>query len=934
VEVPTTPIRLARVATVCLTGLGLVSGWAPSRPAVLPGVQDQSSDLAACEARVRATRSFGDWLCFTEIATRSGRFDDAAAVMRGLLDEEPQDGIGWFTLALVRERQGSPDAISHYRTALAIFERIGDEPRVLWTRLAIANEAILQGLLDEAETELDTVETAMPTDPPADPYGRLLIAQGRLAYYRGDYGTAVRRLQAAGDFSQGSFDLESQRLSSLGAVHWATGRAPLAREYYLREAQLASDAGQPDREASALVNLAFLAPILGQSADEQRRLAAQALAAAEAGGNRSAAGRAHGFLARLSTGAEAVRHAEASLALLGDVPLDRPLGLRYLAEATLTTDPVRAFALVDQAIAEARRLGDAYEVARSAVARARMRWGSGPREAAIADSLAAFDAIEATRGRQPEADMRAMGFANWGVPYFELVTNLLTDAPASPRDADLELAFATVERSRARVLLETIGDSWSGLVPSPERQTEHDRTLRAIVDLQRRLTFESWADGERAEAIDRLARLEREERELRSLEARRAGDASGPTPAFASSREVRSELGEDEAFVTIFDQWALAHTTSATRVYELPGARATANTIGLFNQLVVRRDGSETAAGVRLYQALLADVLADLPAGISRLIISPDAWLQVLPFDLLRESTSAEPVGARFVTSIVPSATTWLRWRRTPSPPADMATYVAADPETGTSRTSGSTGRRLWVLGSGEPLVRLPHARREARTIASVVPEATVAVGVDATEAALKTTDLGRYGLLHFATHAVIDSERPERSAVILAPGADGEDGLMQPRDIARLDLTGRVVLLSACQSASGLVVGGEGVLGLTHAFFQAGARAVVASAWPLEDREAADLFESFYEALAQGATLADALASARRERLAAGAPAAAWAGVTIYGDGDIAPFSGSSADGRGGPAAVTTVSVGAVILLLCASAVVVFRHWRRRGFR
>ena len=129
------------------------------------------------------------------------------------------------------------------------------------------------------------------------------------------------------------------------------------------------------------------------------------------------------------------------------------------------------------------------------------------------------------------------------------------------------------------------------------------------------------------------------------------------------------------------------------------------------------------------------------------------------------------------------------------------------------------------------------------------------------------------FGLLHFAAHAVADEERPERSAVLLAPGGAAEDGLLQSREIVDLPLDGRVVVLSACRSAGGSVLRGEGVLSLARAFFQAGSPAVVGSLWPLRDDETATLFESFYRHLARGLSLGAACGTHNATRSPPGRP-------------------------------------------------------------
>jgi len=99
------------------------------------------------------------------------------------------------------------------------------------------------------------------------------------------------------------------------------------------------------------------------------------------------------------------------------------------------------------------------------------------------------------------------------------------------------------------------------------------------------------------------------------------------------------------------------------------------------------------------------------------------------------------------------------------------------------------------------------------------------------------------------------------------------------------LDLDADLVVLSACRTASGVVVRGEGVLGLTSPLLQAGARAVVASGWQVGDRAASGLMTAFYRALGRGLPAGDALREAKLAALRRGAPLHEWAAYTIIGD-------------------------------------------------
>jgi hypothetical protein len=162
---------------------------------------------------------------------------------------------------------------------------------------------------------------------------------------------------------------------------------------------------------------------------------------------------------------------------------------------------------------------------------------------------------------------------------------------------------------------------------------------------------------------------------------------------------------------------------------------------------------------------------------------------------------------------------------------------------------------------------------------------------------------------------------------VFLAPGSDTEDGWLQPREIAALDFGGRLVVLSACDSATGFLLSGEGPLSLARAFFAGGAGGVVATRWPLRDDDAAFVMERFYRALASGVGAAAALRRTRLDAIDAGLPAAAWAGLVLVGDGLQPPFPQMAA--QPSLASRSTVTLSAIAILGLA-AVVIFLRKRR----
>jgi CHAT domain-containing protein len=252
-----------------------------------------------------------------------------------------------------------------------------------------------------------------------------------------------------------------------------------------------------------------------------------------------------------------------------------------------------------------------------------------------------------------------------------------------------------------------------------------------------------------------------------------------------------------------------------------------------------------------------------------------------------------------------------------------------ADPDV--LRAEGEALTQAWRQ-TGLTLAPLPHAREEGAVAAGIgAPGSALLVGPEASEHRLEATELRRFDVLHLATHAIVDLEVPARSAVVLSPGVEGEDGLVQSREISRLDLGPAVVVLASCRSVSGLGLRGEGVVGLGRSFFEAGAHAVVGSLWPLRDDESSALLASFYRRLAEGATLSDAMSGARRDRIRAGAPPAAWSGMIVLGDGAIRPVPASVQRERL-HRRLQWLSVGAGVVLVAGTGA--WMAWRRRRAR
>ena len=163
---------------------------------------------------------------------------------------------------------------------------------------------------------------------------------------------------------------------------------------------------------------------------------------------------------------------------------------------------------------------------------------------------------------------------------------------------------------------------------------------------------------------------------------------------------------------------------------------------------------------------------------------------------------------------------------------------------------------------TGEPaaFARLPASRREAEAIAALAPAgeeiAWLALDFDAALPRVLGDRLSGFRIVHFATHGVIDAERPALSGLALSmvdAAGRPQEGFLHLHDIYNLELDADLVVLSGCRTALGKEVRGEGLIGLTRGFQYAGAPRVMASLWPVEDNATAALMERFYRALWSG---------------------------------------------------------------------------------
>ncbi len=325
--------------------------------------------------------------------------------------------------------------------------------------------------------------------------------------------------------------------------------------------------------------------------------------------------------------------------------------------------------------------------------------------------------------------------------------------------------------------------------------------------------------------------------------------------------------GEDRSFL-------FAVTPDSLRVTILPGRSVLERRIDLLHELLRSAGGAASReAGKGATESMATWLFAgvsDLLASSTHLLLIPDGPLNRIPLSVLPVADSAgdrKPLIYSKTVMRYPSATLLARLRdKSALPPNDSISILAV---------AGSRG------ASGE---ELPGALREAAALEKRFRHVTLLAKVKA-RSGLRI--FSGFDVLHFAAHTTIDDQNPWLSAIQTGPSGGRA---IRAAEIAGLDLDARLVVLSGCESASGRILNGEGVLGLSTSFLGAGVPAVVATLWPVDDRATADLMLLFYENLADGDALGVALREAQVE--IAGHPATEhpffWAGIIVLGDASI----------------------------------------------
>jgi CHAT domain-containing protein len=640
-------------------------------------------------------------------------------------------------------------------------------------------------------------------------------------------------------------------LNNIANIHAELADYRKAIELHTESLALRRQASDPDGEATSLTNLGEAYAKLGET-EKARDHFERALAILRISANRNKLVRALRGLGALSRN---------------------------------TRDFDKGLAALDEALNISREIDDQNGEASVLAELARLEFDRGNVQAALRlgeESLAAFEWL---RLRVVSPNLRASLVASARHVQelnIEILQRLHAESPASGFDA---MAFRAAERGRARSLLEVLGESGMEIRRGADtallaRERELQRLIADKADRHTQLlNGKHSAEQETASAreLDNLATaLEQAQSRIRETSPQYA---SLTQPVTLNLQEIQSkildedtvlleyQLGSEKSFlwavtsssITSFQLPPRAEIESAARrVYELLTARnlsTRGETPAARAARVRQSDESYYTAAARVSELLLGPAAAQIKG--KRLLIVAEGVLQYLPFAALPEPGKQTPlmVDHEIVTAPSASVLAVLRQETASREPAGKTLFVVADPVYSANDARVVVNAQRKPGGSSESFLRLRFSRTEAEQITNLIPAdgAVKAFDFDANRDAVLKTDLARFRNLHFATHSLVDDERPELSGIVLSlveRAGNRQDGFLRLYDVYNLRLNADLVVLSACRTALGQEIKGEGLIGLTRGFFYAGAPRVLASLWQIDDRTTAEFMRPFYEAM------------------------------------------------------------------------------------
>ena len=578
------------------------------------------------------------------------------------------------------------------------------------------------------------------------------------------------------------------------------------------------------------------------------------------------------------------------------------IGLAY----NLLGESTKALDYLGQALRRYQSIGNRGGEADMHYRIACLKRNQGDENAARTEIEETLSIVESLRAGVFNRNLRDSYFASIQTYYEFHIDLLMALHKNQPSESMDRVALDMVERARARGMLELLTESRADIRQGVD-QALLDREVLVRQQLHekeqsRMRLFSGSADSRQLETFDKeisnlVSQYDQIEAEIKAKSPRYAAVAQ-PKPLAVEQVQQRLldpdtllleyALGEDRSFL-----WAVTQTSvhsyelpkrsdidgAFRKFYEILTARQTKRNEGQGQYLrrVQEADATYERNAALLSQILLGPVSHLL--GTKRLLVVPDGSLAYLSFAALPNPTSSEKqLVASNEIIYLPSASTLavLREQVERRPAAEKTLAVLADPvfdkhddrlrraslvstktnhKTANAEATEQALRDAGLLEEGVPLARLPFSRQEADWISALMPSSNTlkAVGFNANLRTATSLELSRYRIVHFATHGLINAKHPYLSGLLLSlvdEHGTPQDGFLSLSQIYNLNLPADLVVLSACQTAMGKEVKGEGIIGLTRAFMYAGTPRVLASLWKVDDAATAELVKLFYTAM------------------------------------------------------------------------------------
>ncbi|MCI0617059.1 CHAT domain-containing protein, partial [bacterium] len=494
---------------------------------------------------------------------------------------------------------------------------------------------------------------------------------------------------------------------------------------------------------------------------------------------------------------------------------------------------------------------------------------SGKEDEALQAMKESIVVLERIRGEVDVAELRAGYFQDKVMVYTKLIQLLIAKQ-------NLPEAFEYVQRSKARGFLDMLAEArinqesiLNADLRDKKKETETNlrkihqsiqtESEKEVVDRSKIATFEKQRNGLELEYSNLILEIRKQNPEY--------ADIQYPQPLKLSDAQslldpqsvlLEYSIGDSES-------WVFAITADTAAAFELPPQKKLAEQVHEFREVLLKPDATfqtlEQAHSKYVTQAqtLYSELIhpaESIMKGKQRLLLAPDGTLSYLPFESLLTKTEhpgtihfeslpylVRDYDVYYVPSVSVLASVLKNHHEKNNQPKQL--LALADPW-----LKNAGGEIAKVRGWGT-LGPLPNARTEVQNIASLYPkdQVTVFEGKQASEKNLKQADLQEYKRIHFASHGLIDEEKPEFSALVLSSDEKGsEDGYLTMREVFDLKLNADLVVLSACKTGLGKEVRGEGVTGISRAFLCAGTPSVLVSLWDVYDKSTADFMASFYK--------------------------------------------------------------------------------------